>query len=448
MQSRSSSSRASSSNHSSPRNTSSNVASPRYSDLNLVGLEPLPCKITDAFFLFVGDLSSPITDVFTLSFMKTYLKSSIPIRAIVTTIGNILLEYERQSDLSSWQAAAAALAAQDRPRLNGYLDMLTSPEYEDQHLTLLFGNLLAYMELMVARSWCLFEAVLNKLSDKIRGQLGEERRTPFLYFDRGLLMNFSLLKAYSALILRQDTFLAGSDLYDPSPFVDIDSSISQVRANAAILHHYCKWVAYFARCHHKATRFVRESRHTAASLQNKIGDVTKEELRHALSEAGLLKVAEEIIESSYKITTVLDVLRASDEDDEALEGGDFSYLRDVYYRFAHMALTRTFSDPIWKLIGEDVPAILDLPDLETYGLAILERFERRAPVAGLESWSYLPILMGVAFEVKKPEDQKRVENLVMSIAEKGFASAESMLGDMRLLWKMGSAFKNSMGIGL
>lgn len=62
------------------------------------------------------------------------------------TIGKIILEFQKGGDVSKKQAAAAAVAASDRHKLNDFLDILTSPECHDQHLTLVFGILLAYME--------------------------------------------------------------------------------------------------------------------------------------------------------------------------------------------------------------------------------------------------------------------------------------------------------------
>lgn len=109
-------------------------------------LEPLSLNVTNAFFAFVGDSPSPLTDVFSQSFLRTYLETSVPVRAIVSAIGRIRLEFEGTADLATKQAAAASIIAGDRSLLNQYLDILTAPDYHDQHITLLFGILFAYAE--------------------------------------------------------------------------------------------------------------------------------------------------------------------------------------------------------------------------------------------------------------------------------------------------------------
>ncbi|KAF0325290.1 hypothetical protein GQ607_007617 [Colletotrichum asianum] len=442
----SSSTSASPMSHSSPGTTGSKITTP--GDLNTTpgALEPLPHEITTAFFAFVGDSPSPLTDVFSLSFLRTYLDTSIPVRAVVMTIGKILLEFQKGGDLSKKQAAAAAVAASDRHKLNGFLDILTSPECHDQHLTLVFGILFAYMEAMVARSWLLFQAVLRKLSDKIQDQLKKERRGPHLYFDRGLLINYSLMAGYHALISFEDTYLVDVDLYDPSPFADIDSATSNIRANAAILHHYCKYVANFTRLHHRATKWVRQARQIIADRQNE-SEATEDELKEALASYGLLKSGKEVVESSGRVIDVMEMFRGRDDASDDVEGNDFGCMREAFYHFALMGLTRTFWDPTWKLIDEDLPHMHDMPDLEAHGVFVLERLEQRVPMLGLESWCYLVILMGVAMEVRQVEYQKRVEAVVSDIAGKGFACAESMLGDMRLLWGMDYAAQHDSSIG-
>ncbi|KAF9874427.1 hypothetical protein CkaCkLH20_07990 [Colletotrichum karsti] len=447
QRSQSSSSVASLMSQSSPGTVASKITTP--GDLNSTpgSLEPLPHEITTAFFAFVGDSPSPLTDVFSQSFIKTYLDTSIPVRAIVTTFGKVLLEYGRKVDLPIKQAAANALVAADRPKLNEFLDVLTSSECHDQHVTLLYGILLAYLETMVARSWLLYQGILRKLSDKIREQLKRERRRPHLYFDRGLLINFSLHAGYHALISFEDTFLVDVELYDPSPFADIDTATSHVRTNAAILHHYCRYVANFARLHHRATKWVRQARQVIADRQS-MSEATVDELRQTLASFGLLQTGKEVVESSARVIDVMEMFRGSgDDNDEDIDGSDFGYMRAPLYHFALMGLTRTFWDPTWKLIDNDLPNMHDMPNLEAHALFVLERLEQRIPLLGLESWSYLVIMMGVAMEVRMPEYQKRVEALVKSVAEKGFACAESMLGDMKLLWGVDYALQHDISIG-
>ncbi|KAK2731086.1 hypothetical protein CKAH01_09157 [Colletotrichum kahawae] len=380
----SSSTSASPMSHSSPGTVGSKITTP--GDLNTTPgtLEPLPHEITTAFFAFVGDSPSPLTDVFSLSFLRTYLETSIPVRAVVTAIGKILLEFQKGGDLSKRHAAAAAVAASDRHKLNDFLDILTSPECHDQHLTLVFGILLAYMEAMVARSWLLFQSVLRKLTGKIQDQLKKERRGPNLYFDRGLLISYSLMAGYHAMISFEDTYLVDVDLYDPSPFADIDSATSNIRANAAILHHYCKYVVSFARLHHRATKWVRQARQIIADRQNE-SEATEDELKEALASYGLLKSGKEVVENSGRVIDVMEMFRGRDDASEDVDGNDFGCMREVFYHFALMGLTRTFWDPTWKLIDEDLPHMHDMPDLEAHGVFCLERLEQRVPMLGLES---------------------------------------------------------------
>ncbi|KAJ0277983.1 hypothetical protein Brms1b_008311 [Colletotrichum noveboracense] len=254
------------------------------------------------------------------------------------------------------------------------------------------------------------------------------------------------MAGYHAMISFEDTYLVDVDLYDPSPFADIDSATSNIRANAAILHHYCKYVVNFARLHHRATKWVRQARQIIADRQTE-SEATEDELKEALASYGLLKSGKEVVESSGRVIDVMEMFRGRDDASDDVEGNDFGCMREVFYHFALMGLTRTFWDPTWKLIDEDLPHMHDMPDLEAHGVFVLERLEQRVPVLGLESWCYLVILMGVAMEVRQVEYQKRVEVVVSDIAGKGFACAESMLGDMRLLWGMDYAAQHDSSIG-
>ncbi|KXH36559.1 hypothetical protein CNYM01_01455 [Colletotrichum nymphaeae SA-01] len=400
-------------------------------------LEPLPADITMAFFAFVGDSPSPMTDVFSLSFMRTYLDTSIPIRAVVTTIGKVCLEYSKTAALEKKQKAAAAIIAQDRYKLKEFLDVLTSPESSNQHLTLLYGILLAYAETMTGQSWLFFQATMRKLTEKVQQQVQERKRAPLLYFDKGLLMNYSLMATYHCLVSFEDTFLVDVELYDPKPFDNIDAITSQVRINSAILHHYTKYVANFARLHHRATKWVRQARHVLNDRHMAAEPPPHEELKKIPSEAGLLQQGTEIIESSAAVIDVMENLRGHryDDGDEA-DKNDFVILREAFYHFSLMGITRTFWDPAWKLIDEDLPHMTDMPDLEGHGLFVLERLEQRTPVVGLESWSYLVVLMGVALEAKRDDIRQRVAVLLNDILGKGFAIAGALLTDVNMIWGM------------
>ncbi|KXH68013.1 hypothetical protein CSAL01_00683 [Colletotrichum salicis] len=366
-------------------------------------LEPLPADITMAFFAFVGDSPSPMTDVFSLSFMQTYLDTSIPIRAVVSTIGKICLEYSKTTALEKKQKAAASIIAQDRYKLKAFLDVLTSPESRDQHLMLLYGILMAYAETMTGQSWLFFQATMRKLTGKVQEQV-QQRKRALLYFDKGLLMNYSLLATYHCLVSFEDTFLVDVELYDPKPFDNIDAITSQ--------------------------HISRDCTITAEPPPH-------EELKAVLSEAGLLQQGLEIIESSAAVIDVMENLRGEryDDSDEAAKT-DFSILREAFYHFSLMGITRTFWDPAWILIDEDLPHMTDMPDLEGHGLFVLERLEQRTPVVGLESWSYLVVLMGIALEAKKDDIRQRVDVLLNDILGKGFAIAGALLTDVRMIWGM------------
>ncbi|KAF6838641.1 hypothetical protein CMUS01_04554 [Colletotrichum musicola] len=442
-----SSSSATSVSQSSPGTVESRITTPGGLTTSPGKLEPLPLNVTNAFFAFVGDSPSPLTDVFSQSFLRTYLETSVPVRAVVATIGRIRLEFERNGELSAKQAAAASIVAGERPKLNEFLDLLTAPDYHDQHITLLFGILFSYAEAMVARSWLLFQAIIRKLSDKVQEQLKRKRLMPFLYFDRGLLINYSLLAAYYSLISFEDTFLPDVELYDASPFIEMDFKCSQVRINAATLHWYARYVSYFARLHHRATKWVRQARQLLAD-RGLTGASPVEDLKEAIEVAGMMQAGRDIVDSSAGVIDMMEMLRGGEaEDDEDADGSDFCVLHEALYHFALMGLTRTFWDPTWKLVDEDLPSMHEMPNLEAHAMFVLERLEQRIPHVGLEMFSYTVVLMGVALESRRPENQERTAAVMDNIIGKGFACAQVMLGDMRLIWGMDYATQHDNGIG-
>ncbi|GKT97456.1 fungal specific transcription factor domain-containing protein [Colletotrichum tofieldiae] len=395
----------------------------------LGALEPLHAAITSAFFAFVGDSPSPITDIFSRSFMRPYLRTSIPVRAVVTTIGSICLEFQKRKTLARKKAAAAAIMKKDRDQLNEFLERLTAPDSHDQHIILLYGILMMYAEFMTSEAWVYFQATFRKLSAKIQEQFKEIQRRPLLYFDRGLLMNFSMMGTFYSLVCFGDTFLVDLELYDSSPFEDVDSLNGQIRINSAILHHYTKFMEQFARLHHSTVN----DRHLT-------GEVPEEELKEALSRADLMQKGRDIVESSGAAIDVMENLRGGAYDDDG-DGDetDFCILREAYYHYSLMGLTRTFWDPIWKLVDEDLPHVGDMPDLEAHGEFVRERIAQRMPVVGMEAWSYLIILIGVGMESSTWENRKRLTELFNDIMGKGFASAGAFLADAKLAWGMNTA---------
>lgn len=182
---------------------------------------------------------------------------------------------------------------------------------------------------------------------------------------------------------------------------------------------------------------MRQARHVLNDRHMAAEPPPHEELKKILSEAGLLQQGTEIIESSAAVIDVMENLRGHryDDGDEA-DKNDFGILREAFYHFSLMGITRTFWDPAWKLIDEDLPHMTDMPDLEGHGLFVLERLEQRTPVVGLESWSYLVVLMGVALEAKRDDIRQRVAVLLNDILGKGFAIAGALLTDVNMIWGM------------
>ncbi|OHX00325.1 hypothetical protein CSPAE12_00936 [Colletotrichum incanum] len=404
----------------------------------LVALEPLHAAVTSAFFAFVGDSPSPITDIFSMSFMRTYLSNLIPVRAIVTTIGSICLEFQKRTSLERKKAAAAAIMNKDRQMLNEYLERLTAPDSHDQHVILLYGILMIYAELMTSESWVYFQATFRKLSGKIQEQFKQRRRKPLLYFERGLLMNFSMMGTFYSFVCFGDTFLVDLELYDPSPFEDVDSLNGRVRINSAIFHHYTKFMEQFARLHHRAFKWVQQARSTIKD-RHLTGEAPEQELKETLARAGLMQKGRDIVESSGAAIDVMENLRGGyDEDggDDEEDKTDFCILREAYYHYSLMGLTRTFWDPIWKLVDEDLPHVGDMPDLEAHGEFVRERIAQRMPVVGMEAWSYLIVLTGIGMESSTRENRERLTELFYDIMGKGFATAGAFLADAKLVWGM------------
>ncbi|KAK2001386.1 hypothetical protein LX36DRAFT_628969 [Colletotrichum falcatum] len=425
---------------SSPETSESKTSTPPALAVFTGHLEPLPASVTAAFFSFVGDSPSPITDIFSRSFIGTYLKTSIPVRAVITTIGHICLEFQRYPDLESKKSAAAAVMAQDRSRLEQFLEQLLAPNSHDQHIILLYGILKIYAELMSSETWAYSRATFLKLEAKIRKQLEQRQRRPLLYFDKGLLMNFRLLGAIYSLVSFGDALLANLELYNPSPFENIDSLTGHIRINSAIFHHYTIFLTHFARLHYRAFTWVQEAR---GALDNKhlTGTASEGELRERLVASGLMQKGMEIVKSSAAAIDAMENLRGGeyhdDNDDDEGEGKstDFCVLRGAYYHFSLMALTRTFWDPVWKLLDKDLPHFGNMPDLEAYGEFVRERIAQRISVVGMEAWNFLFILVSVGIESSTPENRGRINELLYSIMGKGFATTEAFLADVRLLWR-------------
>lgn len=161
-----------------------------------------------------------------------------------------------------------------------------------------------------------------------------------------------------------------------------------------------------------------------------------------------MQIGRDIIDSSAGVIDMMEMLRGGEgEDDEDIDGSDFGYLQEALYHFGLMGLTRTFWDPTWKLVDEDLPNMHDMPNLEAHGQFVLERLKQRIPHIGLEAFSYTVVLMGVALESKHPDNQKRVAVVMDTIIEKGFACAQVMLDDMQLIWGMDYATQHDNGIG-
>ncbi|WQF82515.1 hypothetical protein CDEST_07529 [Colletotrichum destructivum] len=440
---------------SSPETSESRITTPGDLGLATGTLEPLHAAITAAFFAFVGDSLSPITDIFSISFMRTYLNTSVPVRTVVSTIGKICLEFQKRVSLDKKRAAAAAVMKEDRAKLNEILERLTGPDSHDQHVILLYGILMIYAEFMTSDTWVYFQAIFRKLSVKVQEQYRQRKYRPLLYFDRGLLMNFSMMGSFYAIVCFGDTFLVDLDLYDPSPFERVGSLASQTRVNSAIFHRYTTFMEHFARLHHRAYTWVQQARSVIRD-RHLMEDVPAAELKGLLAVNGLWQKGKDIVESSTVAIDVMESLREvgydnhddnddngkddddgdDDDDDDEIAKADFKVLREAYYRYSVMGLTRTFCDPVWKLVDESLPHAGDVCDLEAHGVFVRERIAQRLPGVGMEAWSYLIILVGVGMESNTEENRKRLSGLLYDIMGKGFASAGAFLEDAWLAWGM------------
>ncbi|GKT52266.1 uncharacterized protein ColSpa_12447 [Colletotrichum spaethianum] len=235
-----------------------------------------------------------------------------------------------------------------------------------------------------------------------------------------------------------NTFLVDLELYDSEPFENVDSLGSQIRINSAIFHHYTKFMEQFARLHHsleRAFKWVQQAR-TAIKDRHLTGEAPEEELKETLTSTGLMQKGKDIIESSAAAIDVMENLRGGAYNDEDDDRGttDFCILREAYYHYSLMGLTRTFWDPVWKLVDEDLPHVGDMPDLEAHGEFVRERIAQRMPVVGMEAWSYLIILTGIGMESSTHENRKRLTELLYGVMGKGFATAAAFLEDMKLVW--------------
>ncbi|KAK2055712.1 hypothetical protein LY76DRAFT_519868, partial [Colletotrichum caudatum] len=416
-----------------PKTTASSTSSGSPGDL-----KPLKESVTAAFFAFVGDSPSPITDIFTRSFMQTYLKTSIPVRAVVTTIGKICLEFQSRPDLERKKSAAAAVMENDRDKLDQFLEHLIAPDSHNQHIILLYGILKIYAELMSSETWVGSKATFMKLAAKVRKQLEQRRRKPLLYFEKGLFMHFYLLGATYSLVSFSDSILVNLELYDPSPFENVDSLTGHIRINSAIFHHYTKFLTHFSRLHHRTFKWVQEAR-GVLNDKHLTGGASEAESREILIAAGLMKKGTRIVKSSATAVYAMENLRGRGNDDSDDDGEgkstDFYTLREAYYRFSLMALTRAFWDPLWKLVAKDFPHFGDMHDLEVHGELARERIAQRMSVVGMEAWSYLSILIGVGIESSTPGNREMVNELLYGVMGKGFASVEAALADIKLVWR-------------
>ncbi|KAK1968602.1 hypothetical protein LY78DRAFT_691164 [Colletotrichum sublineola] len=363
----------------------------------------------------------------------------MPIRAVVTTIGKICLEFQGRSDWESRKFGATALMAEDRNKLDQFLEHLTAPDSHDQHIMLLYGILKIYAELMTSETWACSQSTLVKLVAKVRKQLEQKERRPLLYFDKGLLMHLCLVDTFYPLVSFEDSFLGDLELYDPSWFENVDSLTGEVRINSAILHHYTKFMAHFVRLRRRAFIWVREAR-GVLNDKHLTGEASEGESKEIIIAAGLMQKGKEVVTSSAAAIEAMENLRdgrynnGEDNDSEG-KRTDFYTLRGAYYTYALMALTRTFSDPVWKFVDKDLPRFINLSDFEARGEVLCERIARRMSVVGMEAWSYLPLIGAAGFESRTPKNRERVKELVNDIIGKGFTTAELCLADVKMLWR-------------
>ncbi|KAK2016363.1 hypothetical protein LZ32DRAFT_689061 [Colletotrichum eremochloae] len=335
----------------------------------------------------------------------------MPIRAVVTTIGKICLEFQGRSDWESRKSGATALMAEDRNKLDQFLEHLTAPDSHDQHIMLLYGILKIYAELMTSETWACSQSTLVKLVAKVRKQLEQKERRPLLYFDKGLLMHLCLIDTFYPLVSFEDSFLGDLELYDPSWFENVDSLTGEVRINSAILHHYTKFMAHFVRLRRRAFIWVREAR-GVLNDKHLTGEASEGESKEIIIAAGLMQKGKEVVTSSAAAI-------------EAMEN-----LRDGRYNNGE-----DNDSEVWKFVDKDLPRFINLSDFEARGEVLCERIARRMSVVGMEAWSYLPLIGAAGFESRTPKNRERVKELINDIIGKGFTTAELCLADVKMLWR-------------
>ncbi|KAK2043344.1 hypothetical protein LZ31DRAFT_576493 [Colletotrichum somersetense] len=337
-------------------------------------------------------------------------------------IENIYLEFQSCPELERRKSAAAAVLEKDRDKLDQFLEHLIAPDSHDQHVMLLYGIFKNISRaapanfhltwLMSSETWVGSETTFVKLAAKVKKQLEQGQQKPLLYSDKGLLMQFYLLGAVCSLVSFADNILANLELYDPSPFENVDSLTGHIRINSAIFHHYTKFLTHFSLLHHRASKWVQEAR-GVLNDKHLTGTASEAESREILIAAGLMQKGTRIVKISTPAINAMKNLRGGENDDSGDDGEgkstNFYTLRESYYHFSLMALTRAFWDPVWKLIAKDLPHFGDRHDLEVHGELVRERIAQRMSVAGMEAWSYLIILFGVGIESSTPgnrEDRK------------------------------------------
>ncbi|KAK1986327.1 hypothetical protein LZ30DRAFT_291538 [Colletotrichum cereale] len=435
---RSSSSRISPMSQSSLVTSSSNTSILSAPSVSPSNLEPLQAPVTAAFFAFVGESASPVTDIFSVSFMQTYLKTSIPVRAVVKTIGNICLEIQGCTDLGSKKSAAAAVMAKDRSKLNEFLEQLIAPDSHDQHVMLLYGMLKIYADLMSSENCAYFHDTCSRLAAKVREQLEQRQQNPVLYFDKGLLMNFSLFLSFWSLLSFKDHPFSGIEAYDPLPYEDIDSLTGEIRINSAVFHHYVKFMENFAHLHYRVFKWVPKAR-SALKDRHLTGEASTEDLKEILVTSGLMQKGKKIVESSAPGVHAMENLCSrgygDDDNDNESEKPDFYILREAFYRYCVMGLTRIFADPVWQLVDENLPHVGDVLDIEALSEFIRERFAQRLQVVGMEALSHLIVFISVGIESRMPKNRERVIELFDEVKRKGFVGANTFFADVELFWK-------------
>jgi hypothetical protein len=109
-----------------------------------------------------------------------------------------------------------------------------------------------------------------------------------------------------------------------------------------------------------------------------------------------------------------------------------------FYHCGLVSVSRLFIDPLWVMTGEQ-PSTLPEEKIKFHSLNALAHMERRLKRVGIEAFFYLPLLMGIALEMRSDDHRKRILDLLETVEKKGFSMTPTLISDLHLAWSMTSA---------